>query len=371
MFKFKPNNHSLAFTLAEVLITLGIIGVVASMTIPTLMVNINTKQWNTAKNVFVKKINVALKAMNTQQVIAGHTSTLSFVQELAKHFKTNKICASNELQGCFSETVWWGGGDATPEEVDMTGINHSSHLGLDWGTELVGVQFANGVTGLVAYNPACWGDPYSNQFEGTSCVSILYDVSGSKNPNTIGKDLGTFGVITKLGTSNCAFEIAGTCYGAPSPGVPHVWNACDENGNSSDPEDLAIMSQYGINNCLRRPFHIGVEDYWAGAVIACGGVDKLPSRAQLAELANWLYDTDSIGVDTDSGDVLQINQTKAAIFGLDFSREYESLALWSGEEDTDNGESAYGRWYSDVGTYWTGDPRNGPFSPIPQVLCLQ
>ena len=35
------NNNKKAFTLAEVLITLGIIGVVAAMTIPTLMTNIH------------------------------------------------------------------------------------------------------------------------------------------------------------------------------------------------------------------------------------------------------------------------------------------------------------------------------------------
>ena len=35
-----------AFTLAEVLITLGIIGVVAAMTIPTLMTNITKNNWN-------------------------------------------------------------------------------------------------------------------------------------------------------------------------------------------------------------------------------------------------------------------------------------------------------------------------------------
>ena len=34
-----------AFTLAEVLITLGIIGVVAAMTIPTLMTNIKSTQY--------------------------------------------------------------------------------------------------------------------------------------------------------------------------------------------------------------------------------------------------------------------------------------------------------------------------------------
>ena len=42
------------FTLAEVLITLGIIGVVAALTIPTLVVDINAKQWSTAKDVFEK-----------------------------------------------------------------------------------------------------------------------------------------------------------------------------------------------------------------------------------------------------------------------------------------------------------------------------
>ena len=79
-----------AFTLAEVLITLGIIGVVAAMTIPTLMVDINTKQWDTAADVFEKKLNEAMKNMNTAQVISGHPNTLSFVQELGNHFKINK-----------------------------------------------------------------------------------------------------------------------------------------------------------------------------------------------------------------------------------------------------------------------------------------
>ena len=38
----------LGFTLAEVLITLGIIGVVAAMTIPTLISNTNGAQFKTA-----------------------------------------------------------------------------------------------------------------------------------------------------------------------------------------------------------------------------------------------------------------------------------------------------------------------------------
>ncbi|MBQ8167804.1 type II secretion system protein, partial [bacterium] len=40
------------FTLAEVLITLAIIGVVAAMTIPTLVANYQQRSWDTASSVF-------------------------------------------------------------------------------------------------------------------------------------------------------------------------------------------------------------------------------------------------------------------------------------------------------------------------------
>ena len=55
----------LGFTLAEVLITLGIIGIVAAMTIPTLVQNYNTRAWNTAYTVFTKKLEETLKTMKS------------------------------------------------------------------------------------------------------------------------------------------------------------------------------------------------------------------------------------------------------------------------------------------------------------------
>ena len=44
-----------AFTLAEVLITLAIIGIVAALTIPALVQNHNEKAWSTAKDLLEKK----------------------------------------------------------------------------------------------------------------------------------------------------------------------------------------------------------------------------------------------------------------------------------------------------------------------------
>ena len=62
----KKNSKIWAFTLAEVLITLGIIGVVAALTIPTLVANYQAKSWNTAASVFDKRLTEAIKTMNVQ-----------------------------------------------------------------------------------------------------------------------------------------------------------------------------------------------------------------------------------------------------------------------------------------------------------------
>ena len=300
MFKNKTRQ---GFTLAEVLITLGIIGVVAAMTIPTLVVDINTKQWGTAKNVFEKKLNESLKTMNTQQTISGHATTLSFVEELAKHFKINKICKNDELQNCFSETVYWGAGEATPEAVDMTTIKQASHFGLeDWGTELIGVQFANGVSGLVAYNPTCSGDPYSNQFEGTKCISVLYDVSGFKNPNTKGKDVGNYGVINRLGDSGCAIELAGICFGAPFKPTAV--------SNAECQEMLASGEYSSIRHCPEW------DDPWLGAVKQCGGLDKMISPEELMYLAQYLYDDSSLS----NYEIMDVNLNNEKVQALGFSQ---------------------------------------------------
>ena len=335
-----------AFTLAEVLITLGIIAVVSALTIPTLMVDINSKQWSTAKDVFEKKLNEAMKNMNTSQVISGHPNTLSFVNELGNHFKINKICKNDDLQSCFSDTVWWGAGEATPTEVDMTTIKQASHFGLDdWGTELIGVQFANGVTGLVAYNPECSGDPLSNQFQGANCISMLYDVSGLKNPNTSGKDLGNYGVISRLGKAACAFELDGTCFGAPFNPAPHAWNACDLDGNTTDPEDLAYMAKYGIEYCLSSNYYN--TDYYAGAVEACGGIQNMPTATNLAAIANYVYGRTDIGADT-MGEYT-MNKENALSLGFTFGSlgMDDTFVIWGQGDDLAN--ASY-RMYLSEGT---------------------
>jgi len=327
------------FTLAEVLITLGIIGVVAAMTIPTLVANYQAKSWSTSASVFERKLEEALKVMNTQQTLAGYTTTEAFVDEFKKHIKILKTCDNTNLDECFPKEFLWGSPE--PETKQISTFIDSSKLRLiPYETNTVGIQFANGVSAVVAYDPECRQDPYSNTITGMSCISMLYDTSGFKSPNQSGKDLRALNV-NKLWT----FKIGNTKYTAPFTPEPYVWNSCTRTGTSENPTDIAQMEKYNFKYCLTPSFN-RTQDYWGGAVMACGGTDKLPSRAQVAEIANYVYNTDKI---TSSGTVngIKLDIAKATSLGFKVS-SFNSFTLWSGEED--GSASVYGVFSKSFGS---------------------
>ena len=339
------------FTLAEVLITLGIIGIVAALTVPALIQNYNTKTWNSAATIFERKLEEALKIMNTQQTLTGHTTTESFVEELSKHFKTNKICQNNALLDCFPKTVYWGGGDAIPEEVNIEELTIAKHFGQkEWNTNIVGVQFANGVSALIAYNPlttgddACNQDPHSNQITGENCLAILYDTSGEKNPNTSGKDLRTNKKITKLG-KGCFAELNGVCIlSTPFIPTPVSKTECEQ-----------MISTHGIKSC-----HYD-NDYWAGAVKECGGVSNMATRNDLAKIATHIYNNENITPNGSISSGLIFNPDKSTELGLPDSSFY----IWSGEGGSNNYVNY--RQFTAEGTIWHYTYRS---SSIPLALCI-
>ena len=353
-----------AFTLAEVLITLAIIGIVAALTIPTLVQNYQTRAWNTASEVFQRKLGEALRVMNVQGTLAGYTTTEAFVDELSKHIKITRICDNDDITTCFSDTVTWG-----DEEVDMSEIKKARNFGQNnWKTNTVAVQFANGVNGVIAYNPNCRQNQFSNDVItvgetgiGTDCLAILYDVDGFKNPNTQQKDLRGLNVAS-LGGSNCAIELSdGTCFTAPFIPTPHVWNGCDTNGTTSDPDDLAFMSKYNIQYCLSSTY---VNDYWAGAVKACKDMgSSLPSQEQLDQLARDLYPGTTIYTDYTRSYGDRANDLAVSMGFI--SSPGSSFGVWSSEEygkDT----AYYRNFYStDTGRY-----SNTRYNSNLQAVCL-
>lgn len=199
-----------AFTLAEVLIVLGIIGIVATMTIPTLVTNYKQRSWETATSVFNRKFGEALKIMNANATLAGHDSTQAFVDELSKHMKIVKTCASNELSDCFISEILTESEDpiSVKKLISAKNLNSSEDFG---NTETIGVMFADGTTALIAYNKNTPYDPYSNDIVkisggnksvalNTNAVSILFDINGYKAPNKLlGGDIKGINITLKPG----------------------------------------------------------------------------------------------------------------------------------------------------------------------------
>ena len=333
-----------AFTLAEVLITLAIIGVVAVLTLPNLIQNHNQKAWSTAQDVFTKRLEVATRQMNTEEKLAGYDSTMDFVNELKKYIKITRVCDNDNITKCFDKEVIWNDGE---EPIDMSTIKNAESFGLDWDTETVAVQFANGVNAVIAYNPNATQDPFNNEFSATSeSMAILYDVSGNKNPNTKGKDILNINVSKLAGVTGCMIpELKDTMC------ISQILGPSGEGGYS--PMTKA--------ECEEQKGDLGIEacnydnDYWAGAVRACGGVQNMPTQAQLEQLAAYIYpDAESISSsDTTFG--LNWDADRASLFMAQSPYSYY-FSVWSGQEF--NPYNAYCRDFNSTQTYWNYYFRN-------------
>ena len=339
----RNKQQKTAFTLAEVLITLGIIGVVAAMTLPTLNQAINNKvraeQVRTVKYKFTK----ATEKMNSLGLIGPYASTDAFVDELQKHLKIMKRCDSSHLRECWPyDEVDLGDGKTWDISKTTTGKQLKMKDGdsADYSSNNVGIVTADGTPMILSYNKKCealdpvkqytWstsdGKPVSNATAG--CVAAVFEINGGAKPNKFGTDVVAFNA-SGLGSS-CAVEIGSLCLTAPFTPTPMTKAECE-----------AQKDELGIKNCRYD------QDYWAGAVKQCGGVSKMPTMAQLAELASQMYvGNPSIGAKEDKSNIqFDSNSSTAKALGLT-----PTFFLWSDEE---YGSSlAYYRGFFTTGSYW-------------------
>ena len=197
-----------AFTLAEVLITLGIIGVVAAMTIPTLIADYRDKEIATRVRKIYSDVNNAillaqnnLDAVNDNSALFNPNNTsYQTALNFSKYFKGSEACESNTDNKCKKfyydvkyNKYYTAGGD--------TGAVNSM-----WYPAII---LSNGAI-LFIYqyqNPNCYavqtweewdengkpildgdGNPVTHTSYIDYCAAILMDVNGNKLPNRYGQD---------------------------------------------------------------------------------------------------------------------------------------------------------------------------------------
>ena len=92
------------------------------------------------------------------------------------------------------------------------------------------------------------------------------------------------------------------------------------------------------------------SDYWAGAVRACGGVQNMPTQAQLEQLAAYIYPDADLTFDGSSTTYANWDADRASIFMAQTPSGYSEFHVWSGQESSQY--NAYYRTFNPAGTYW-------------------
>ena len=209
-----------AFTMAEILLSLTIIGVVAAITLPSLTGNINERTWNTQRKALYARFSQAIMlmpALNGYGTLrettdsAGSTSIEDTAAEtfvtvaLSKVLKINNICDNGHLQDCGipeKMTNLIGTTIDTPKMLSDLNANNISFNYSDGSqsqsislidTKAAAFETGNGESILTFYNPVCRGSLNESMMMNpqlTMCVNFVYDLNGNKGPNTVGKDIG-------------------------------------------------------------------------------------------------------------------------------------------------------------------------------------
>ena len=212
-----------AFTMAEILLSLTIIGVVAAITLPSLTGNINERTWNTQRKALYARFSQALPLMDalngygtlaemtdsaTGSTSIEDTAAETFVTSgLSKVIKINNICDNEHLEDCgvTSKITTLNGSQidmpTTMQELNEKMVGSYSNIHDKFSlldTKAAAFETQNGESITVFYNPRCLGslNEYPKGAGGgffmqpKICANFIYDLNGNKGPNTVGKDIG-------------------------------------------------------------------------------------------------------------------------------------------------------------------------------------
>lgn len=221
-----------AFTLAEILITLGIIGIVAAITLPIL--TNNTKNQAMVSSL---KENTSILKSAVQSIITdngGSFPSINFTGSpsvllpyFSQYLSLNKQCYRNQNIGeCFHDGANYTQLDGEPVTAAsgwITNFNAHERMILLNGS-LVGLRHywncGGGVAGTGIYN---------NKI----CADLVLDVNGFNPPNQIGRDIFFFYILEYNGLIPRGGQGSETSYGGN-------WNEiCTTVKTGSNPQDWA------------------------------------------------------------------------------------------------------------------------------------
>ena len=372
------NVKKFGFTLAEIIITIGIIGVVAALTIPLLIQNSNSKKFTT-------QFKKSLSTLN--QAAIGAQAQYDLDYSLLTQVNDDSTCKSDTLAGgqynfcgLFNNTL--AGQTYLGKYGNVKGANASSPYSANVTSfsieNFLFFSFADGA--IVAFNPNAKGcgigvgqtltnEKLTNSL--ANCIGFI-DVNGPTPPNkevqcaegttTISANTtckvtnGSMGDIFPVVFHDGAVEPATNASLAAflgANGKEESATAEDKPRELTEEEKLAkrrdfskwepqkVTTPMSRAECEAKKESLGLQycsaadDYFAAAAEKCGGVQNLPTEDDLYELAKKIYPSCNDSSKSCTGTPI-FSQLPASFSGLGSTW----FNLWSGSQ---NGASAYTR----------------------------
>lgn len=239
-------KNKFGFTLAEVLITLGIIGVVAALTMPVLTEKVNNI---IMVNKLKKMYSVMSQAMMFTAAKDGDYNSLSvsnsdfnslrniYLTTLKPQFKITKECF--DTAGCWAkETKTLG--NVYP---------YCYRQGIGIGYDIVVFNTSDGYNVIVdAYGYSTVDDGRLGvkiPYKGSDVLVVYVDVNGYNNPNVIGKDTFLFVFTPEIGFVPAGRDL----------------DDAEVNANCSTSDKTNMGSQYCFEKLIRNNWKIDKDFY--------------------------------------------------------------------------------------------------------------
>jgi len=365
MRKFK-----LGFTLAEVLITLAIIGVVAALTIPTLWDKINNKVSENRQTTIEARLLDGINRYSAMEdgLSQPYETTYDFLVGLSKFYKMSQICKADEITKCvpYSTITYTSDGeDATVEVSSLTSIDNFMSEGKDDYLAPASFITAQGTPVIMAFKKDCVWDmgKAMRSIQDSGCIAYMYDESGTRLPNKLGKDIIGKGLTIVASSGATPIAVVG--------GVKIMEQAFFPTGLTKAQCKAEISGNYGISQCYYE------DDRWAAAMKYCHDKGyRLPNEAESLAIVNGLFKDGSgnhPSGDSWSADTYKLDLDLAVTTlglkhydGSSLTQDNVNVSLW-GSVQTNNSIDAYERAFSAYNAGWYDLYR---YYAVIQVLCI-
>lgn len=183
-------HSKMAFTLAEILITLGIIGIIASMTIPALVLNTQKQEYMIQLKKDYSIFSQALLKLETEMgctgdlLCAGYfatgTTSQTIGDAMVPYYNVIQNCQM-DTQGCMtdSRSLYYNGAGTRSSTLNT---NSAAYKFIT----------ADGSSIYIADTANDCSSNFGPNSMGQVCGYVIFDINGLKGPNNFGRDIFQF-----------------------------------------------------------------------------------------------------------------------------------------------------------------------------------